>query len=184
MQTLEPGVLGEPIEDGRDTGAASDGAGREVDSRPPSASTPAPPGDRPRPTRVRGGRSDAGPTHLLGIIFLTIFAVITAWSVGWNLLLENTTSTGGDMGAHVMTPWFAKKYLLPSLHLTGWSDGAYAGFPILHFYFPGPTWVIVALSFILPMNIAFKLVTVSGSSPCPSPATRWVASPACATRCR
>jgi hypothetical protein len=162
MQTLGPEVLDEPIAAGQGTGDASDGVDGGVESRPPSASPPPPPGDRPRPTRARSQRSDSAPTQLIGIIVLTSFAVITAWSVGWNLLLENTTATGGDMGAHVATPWFARNYLLPSLHLTGWSDGAYAGFPILHFYFPGPTWVIVALSFIMPMNIAFKLVTVSG----------------------
>ena len=39
---------------------------------------------------------------------------------------------------------------------------AFAGMPVLTFYFPLPSWLIVFLSFVLPYAIAFKLVTVLG----------------------
>ena len=77
-------------------------------------------------------------------------------------LLRDTVSTGGDTGAHVWTPWFLRRNLAAALKATGWSKDWFAGFPVLHFYFPLPSWVIVAVGFVLPANIAFKLVTVAG----------------------
>lgn len=79
-----------------------------------------------------------------------------------HLLLMNSTTNGGDMGAHVWLPDFVKNHLLPHGRVTGWTPDWYAGFPASTFYFPLPTLMIVALSFIVPSAIAFKLVTISG----------------------
>jgi hypothetical protein len=78
------------------------------------------------------------------------------------LLLTNTTPTGGDMGAHVWTPDYLRHHLLPHGRITGWAPDWYTGYPALVFYFPLPSLLIVALDVILPYNIAFKLVAVSG----------------------
>ena len=79
-----------------------------------------------------------------------------------DLLFSRATPTGGDNAAHVWTADYARRELLPHLRLTGWSNDWFSGLPVLGFYFPGPTWLIVALSFVLPYAIAYKLVTVLG----------------------
>jgi Phosphoglucomutase/phosphomannomutase, alpha/beta/alpha domain I len=77
-------------------------------------------------------------------------------------LFRNTTPAGGDMGAHVWLPAYVKSSLLPHLRITGWTPDWYDGFPALTFYFPGPIVAIALLSYVIPYNIAFKLVTVLG----------------------
>lgn len=79
-----------------------------------------------------------------------------------SLLVANTTAAGGDMGAHVWGPAYLRDHLLPHGRLTGWAPDWYAGFPALHFYFPLPAILIVALNVALPYAVAFKLVTVLG----------------------
>src|SRR5690349_12329352 len=78
------------------------------------------------------------------------------------LLFANTTAAGGDMGAHVWTPAYLRDHLLPHLRMTGWTPDWYGGFPALTFYFPLPSFMIVLADLVLPYNIAFKLMTVSG----------------------
>ncbi|MEY2425031.1 MAG: hypothetical protein QOI61_603 [Actinomycetota bacterium] len=78
------------------------------------------------------------------------------------LLLANTTAAGGDMGAHVWTPAFLRDHLLPHGRLTGWAPDWYGGFPALTFYFPLPSLMIVLSDLVLPYNLAFKLISVSG----------------------
>ena len=79
-----------------------------------------------------------------------------------NLLLEDTTPAGGDMGAHVWGPAFLRDELLPQGRLTGWTQDWYAGFPAYHFYMIVPSLLIALLSLVIPYGIAFKLVAVSG----------------------
>jgi phosphomannomutase len=77
-------------------------------------------------------------------------------------LFSNTTPTGGDMGAHVWLPAFIKRVFIPHMRLTGWAPDWYSGFPALTYYFPLPMYLIALASYIIPYNIAFKLVTVLG----------------------
>ena len=77
-------------------------------------------------------------------------------------LFKNTTPAGGDMGAHVWLPAYVKRALLPHLQITGWTPDWYDGFPVLTYYFPLPIISIAVLSYIIPYNIAFKLITVAG----------------------
>ncbi|HEV3401758.1 MAG TPA: 6-pyruvoyl-tetrahydropterin synthase-related protein [Acidimicrobiales bacterium] len=79
-----------------------------------------------------------------------------------SLLVADTTPSGGDMGAHVWGPDYLRHHLLPQGRITGWAPAWYAGFPAYFFYFPLPALLIVALSFVLPYVVAFKLVTVLG----------------------
>src|SRR5438093_7643262 len=79
-----------------------------------------------------------------------------------HLLLANTTPAGGDTGAHVWGPAYLRNHLLPHGRITGWAPDWYAGFPALAFYFPLPSLVIALISFVIPYNIAFKLITVVG----------------------
>jgi hypothetical protein len=79
-----------------------------------------------------------------------------------DLIFDNNTPTGGDMGAHVWGPAYLRDNLLPHLELSGWSMDWYAGFPMYRFYMVVPALAIVALDVIFPYGVAFKLVVISG----------------------
>src|SRR5439155_13535213 len=78
-----------------------------------------------------------------------------------SLLFRNTTTSGGDTGAHVWFPAYLRDHLLP-WRLAGWAPDFYAGLPAGQFYFPLPALLIVALDVFIPYNIAFKLGTALG----------------------
>ena len=86
------------------------------------------------------------------------------------LLLRNTTTTGGDTGAHVWWPAYLRDHLLPQGRIAGWAPDWYAGFPAGQFYFPLPALLTVAFDTLLPYNIAFKLVTALGAIALPAAA--------------
>jgi hypothetical protein len=90
--------------------------------------------------------------------------VVLAWQFHpASLLLANTTTAGGDTGAHVDLAADLRDHLLPSLHLTGWSPDWYDGYALFTFYFPLPYLLIVGLQHLVPYNVAFKMVTALGS---------------------
>lgn len=60
-------------------------------------------------------------------------------------LWQDTTPTGGDMGAHVWGPRYLIDHLLPNFRLSGWSPDWYNGFPAYQFYMVVPALMIVAL---------------------------------------
>ena len=80
-----------------------------------------------------------------------------------DLLFLQTTTAGGDTGAHVALPYFLEHHLLAHGQLTGWDPGWYDGFPLYTFYFPLPGLVTVAFNVLFSYDVAFKLVTVLGS---------------------
>lgn len=66
------------------------------------------------------------------------------------------------MGSHNYIAHYLKNYLLPQGDIIGWTNEWYAGMPLLQFYFPLPYILIAFLSYIIPIQIAFKLITVLG----------------------
>lgn len=79
------------------------------------------------------------------------------------LLLSITTTSGGDTASHYYPAKFMRDYLLPNGKIIGWSPGWYAGFPMFQFYFP-PLFVLAAsVSYVIPLQISFKIVTVLGT---------------------
>ncbi len=97
-----------------------------------------------------------------GFVLLGIITVLLLMWLRIDLVLTNTTPTGGDNGGHLWTADYARRELLPHWRVLGWSNDWFAGVPVLNFYFPLPTWLIVALSAVLPYNIAYKIVTIVG----------------------
>ncbi|MFB6075585.1 MAG: 6-pyruvoyl-tetrahydropterin synthase-related protein [Candidatus Aenigmatarchaeota archaeon] len=95
------------------------------------------------------------------IIMITIFSLLLSYYRPDLLLLETTTS-GGDMGSHYYPAKYLKNELIPRGQITGWSHGWYAGFPIFQFYFPLPFLLIVLLSNFIPFSISFKIITTLG----------------------
>ena len=117
------------------------------------------------PERGRWARLGSRMSNSEAIVtFLVVVAcvVFTFKELQPSQLFKNTTPAGGDMGAHVWLPAYVKSSLLPHLRITGWTPDWYDGFPVLTYYFPGPIIAIALLSYILPYNIAFKLITVLG----------------------
>ncbi len=86
------------------------------------------------------------------------------WVVHPELILSDSTPTGGDMGAHVWGPAFLRDHLLPSFRLSGWTPDWYNGFPAYTFYMVVPSLAIVALDvgfvpwFLAPVVVAVAAV--------------------------
>jgi hypothetical protein len=81
---------------------------------------------------------------------------------GADLIFDDNTPTGGDMGAHVWGPAFLRDHLLPNFQLSGWSMDWYAGMPAYRFYMVVPAMAMVALDVVFPYGVAFKLVAIAG----------------------
>jgi hypothetical protein len=79
------------------------------------------------------------------------------------LVFSNTTTAGGDTGAHFIVPYFAKSEFFNHFQIAGWTPIWYDGFPLFTFYFPLPSIVIALLSSVIPYDVAFKLITLAGS---------------------
>lgn len=94
---------------------------------------------------------------------LASIVVILLVTLRVDLLLSESTATGGDMGAHIYPPVFLREELLPGGQTSGWSDGWFAGMPMLHFHFPLVPFLQALLSFSIPQEVAFKIGTVLGT---------------------
>ena len=107
-------------------------------------------------------REKINPQAVITFLVVASIVVFVTKELQPSQLLANTTPTGGDMGAHVWLPAFVKRALFPHLQLNGWAPDWYDGFPALTFFFPLPIWAIALVSYVIPYNIAFKLITVVG----------------------
>ncbi len=102
----------------------------------------------------------SGWANLVVVAGVTIIALTQLHPA---LLFANTTTAGGDTGAHVMLPAYLKSHLLTHGQLTGWDPGWYDGFPLYTFYFPLPGLITVLFNVLFTYDVAFKLVTVLGT---------------------
>jgi len=96
------------------------------------------------------------------VITIATVIVVTLSQLHPSLLLTNTTTTGGDTGAHIAMPKYLET-LLSHGHLTGWDPGWYDGFPLYTFYFTIPDLFIAIGGWVIPYDVAFKLGTILGS---------------------
>ncbi|MFV0309039.1 MAG: hypothetical protein ACK5OX_14990 [Desertimonas sp.] len=130
-------------------------------------------GARPRRWKVAGGEHPWVSARNIEIITTVIALVVTTFVMmsavrlnplrpAADLVFDDNTPTGGDMGAHVWGPAFLRDQLLPNLQLNGWSMDWYAGLPAYRFYMVVPALMIVGLDTFLPYGVAFKLVVVAG----------------------
>src|SRR6185369_3784884 len=79
-----------------------------------------------------------------------------------SLLFLDTTTSGGDTPSFRHPIEHLRDVLLPAGNPQGWDLSNFAGYAPYQFYFLPPALLVVALSLIVPFNIAFKLVTVTG----------------------
>ena len=77
-------------------------------------------------------------------------------------ILLKTVTSGGDMASHYPTAVYLKEVLIPKGKIMGWMQGNYAGFPLFYHYFPLLFIFIVFISYIIPIEIAFKIGTILG----------------------
>ncbi len=126
-----------------------------VQEPPLTESSPRDPGPSPRDTWwwVPGA---------ITVITIASVIVVTLSQLHPSLLLTNTTTTGGDTGAHIAMPKYLETLLLHG-HLTGWDPGWYDGFPLYTFYFTLPDLFIAIGGWVIPYDIAFKMGTILGS---------------------
>jgi hypothetical protein len=122
------------------------------------ASQGAPLGRSRRSTRRRQWWVPGATTVL---VILGVIAV-TLWQLHFNLLFTETTTTGGDTGAHIALPAYLQT-LLTHGHISGWDPGWYDGYSLYTFYFSIPDLFAAVGGWIIPYDIAFKLITVLGS---------------------
>ena len=118
------------------------------------------------------GLSLAGAVALLWFMAgteITVNAVVLLAVYGFlisifrpELMFSLTITTGGDTASHYFPAKFLAEELLPKGRLIGWLPGWYGGMPLFQFYFPLPFLAMALLSYVIPLQIAFKLVTVLG----------------------
>ena len=142
--------------------AGTDTGDRPTDNR---AGTEAGGAAPPPPLRApwlprRRGMARWAPAVATVVVVAGVIAVVL-WQMQLNLLLSDTSTTGGDTGAHYMMPAYFNSNLFP--HLTGWDPAWYDGYPIYTFYFVLPDVLVAIGSHLISYNVAFKLATVLGS---------------------
>jgi len=93
------------------------------------------------------------------LIFVFIFGYLIS-QIPWDLIFSDTMVGGGDTGSHNYIVYYAQE-IFPKIKW--WSPDWYAGFPFLYFYPPLLYYITVLLSYLVPLNIAFKLITLLGT---------------------
>jgi hypothetical protein len=101
------------------------------------------------------------PGAITGVT-IALVILVTLWQLHLSHLFSDTTTTGGDTGAHIAMPWYMRS-LIAHGHLSGWYPGWYDGMPLYTFYFTLPDFFVALGSWIIPFNVAFKIGTILGS---------------------
>jgi len=90
--------------------------------------------------------------------YLILFSLVYAYSVFWLIwpfFMYNNLFTA-DMPGHYFSAWYTKEYIFPKI--SGWNPYFFFGFPQNFFYQPLFTFATVILSFLMPLEYAFKSV--------------------------
>ena len=102
------------------------------------------------------GGSDT-PRERIGAVLVGAAVAVTVAFVVVNLRpwlwFDDTTPTGGDLGAHVWAPAYLRDVLIPELRLTGWTHDWYAGFPAFAFYMVIPSLLVVIVDVGLGLSV-------------------------------
>ena len=116
---------------------------------------------------------------LVGAVVAVTVAFVVVNLRPW-LWFDDTTPTGGDLGAHVWAPAYLRDVLIPELRLTGWTHDWYAGFPAFAFYMVIPSLLVVIVDVGLDLSVgvfAYLAVVLAacGLALLVAGRTRWVA---------
>jgi hypothetical protein len=97
------------------------------------------------------------------VLILALAWGFLATQFDFRLLLLDTTPGGGDTPSFLRPVHHLRDVLLPAGNPQGWELGSFCGYAPYQFYFLPPSLLIVALSYLIPLNVAFKLVTAAGT---------------------
>ncbi len=89
---------------------------------------------------------------LVGAVVAATVAFVVVNLRPW-LWFDDTTPTGGDLGAHVWAPAYLRDVLIPEFRLTGWTHDWYAGFPAFAFYMVIPSLLVVIVDVGLDLSV-------------------------------
>jgi TolA-binding protein len=117
--------------------------------------------------RRRGFPEEAQPaidreTRMVDMVILAACLLFIIMNLNPQALITRTTTTGGDTASHYYTLDYLRHVLLPMGRVSGWTMGNYAGFPLLQFYFPLPFLLMCLLNVAIPLQVAFKIVSILG----------------------
>ena len=114
--------------------------------------------DQPTPDRLaRWGR-----------LAITLLVLGGVWAFLLNyfrpgLITMNTYPAGGDTPSFMHPVEHLRDVLLPAGQPQGWDLGNFAGYAPYQFYFLPPSLMMIVMSAVMPLNVAFKLVSVTGT---------------------
>ncbi len=80
--------------------------------------------------------------------------------VPWSSVLSTSIPSGGDNPAHPVLMKFIGEAFFGHGKFVHYNPAFWGGFEAFQFYFPFPYWLAAALSYVMPANVAFKLVTL------------------------
>ncbi len=103
--------------------------------------------------------------HWISFVVAVGCAIFVLLQLRPDLLVTDTTPSGGDMGAHVWGPAYMRDHLLTQGRLTGWTPDWYAGFPAYVFYMIAPPLAIITVNagFNWLIGIPLAIAAVAGA---------------------
>jgi hypothetical protein len=114
--------------------------------------------------------SQRPPEHWLrwGRTATTLVVLGGVWAFVLNyfrpeLLLMDSYPGGGDTPSFVHPVEHLRDVLLPAGNPQGWDLGNFGGYAPYQFYFLPPSLLMIGLGLVMPFNVAFKLVSVTGT---------------------
>ena len=114
--------------------------------------------------RPLGGAGTRVGAVLVGAVVALTVAFLVVNLRPW-LWFDDTTPTGGDLGAHVWAPAYLRDVLIPEFRLTGWTHDWYAGFPAFAFYMVIPSLLVVIVDAGLDLSVGvFAYLAVVGAA--------------------
>lgn len=96
----------------------------------------------------------------ISICILALLYIFLFNQIPWDLILRDTMVSGGDTGSHNYIAYKIKD-IFPTIKT--WTHDWYGGFPFLYFYPPLMFVFSALLSFVLKLNVAFKITTLLGT---------------------
>lgn len=114
---------------------------------------------------------------LVALLILGLITSFIALHIPWKWVLASTMTSGGDTVSHHYLAALLRDSLDRNGSIISWAPGWWCGFPAFQFYFFLPYGLMAALNFIMPLEVAFKLVSLLGISTlpfCAFVAARWM----------
>ncbi|MGV6826837.1 MAG: hypothetical protein ACWA5Q_07660 [bacterium] len=99
---------------------------------------------------------------IIDVSLLALLAYLLTDRFDFSLLVQPTIMTGGDSASWHQIALYLKEDLLPNGRLMGWNQHNFLGYPEFQYYFIPPFLLAVLLSYMMPLSVALKIVSVLG----------------------